>query len=188
MRAFGSNRSVRPSTHCCCEVDFSALCAVLGCAFAEHAMSDSKSGAVRKGKAPKPKSFGSWTSPITTALISEAAITLSAVTVSSFGGSVYWIEARPAEKGRKVIVRHDLPQSGGGGGKGTTRDVLPAPYNARTAVHEYGGGDFALADDGRIVFANWEDQRVHVIDRDGKIAPITPETKEKRVVRIASAE
>jgi len=65
---------------------------------------------------------------------------------------------RPSEAGRAVIVRRNKA--------GETVDVNPAPFNARTRVHEYGGGDYAVRD--RVVyFTNFADQRFYVVE-DGK--------------------
>jgi hypothetical protein len=49
------------------------------------------------------------------------------------GQTIYWLEARPQEEGRNVVVR------GSGAGAGTG-DIVPKPFNVRTRVHEYGGG------------------------------------------------
>jgi hypothetical protein len=48
------------------------------------------------------------------------------------GEQVYWLEGRPQELGRYVVVRaNSLGRNG--------TDITPKPYNARTRVHEYGG-------------------------------------------------
>ena len=68
------------------------------------------------------------------------------------GDDVYWLETRPTEGGRGVVVRRDS--------EGQTSDVTPPPFNVRTRVHEYGGGAFAVAD--RVVyFSNDADQRLY---------------------------
>ena len=66
--------------------------------------------------------YGSWKSPITSDLIVSETVRLGAVVLD--GVDIYWLEGRPAEGGRNVIVRR-TPD-------GRTRDVLPAPFNART--------------------------------------------------------
>ena len=71
------------------------------------------------------------------------------------GDDIYWIEGRPAEGGRNVLVRR-TPD-------GVTADVLPATFNVRSLVHEYGGGAFAVSR-GEIFFANFADQRIHAAD------------------------
>ena len=96
---------------------------------------------------PEIKSYGSWKSPITSDLIVQGSIRLGEVQVD--GADVYWIEGRAAEKGRNVIVRR-TPD-------GNISDVTPAPFSARTRVHEYGGGAYIVRD-GKIFFVNFADQ------------------------------
>src|SRR6185295_16891880 len=96
---------------------------------------------------PETAPYGSWKSPITADLIVQGTVGLGQVMLD--GEDVYWIEARPAEKGRNVIVRR-TPD-------GTITDVTPAPFNARTRVHEYGGGSY-VASDGVVYFSNFADQ------------------------------
>ncbi|MDP6402136.1 MAG: S9 family peptidase [SAR202 cluster bacterium] len=109
--------------------------------------------------------YGSWRSPITSDLIVSDAVRLSQVT--PHGGDVYWIEGRPQERGRNVLVRR-APD-------GRTVDVTPPLFNVRTRVHEYGGASFVLS--GRTVFfSNFQDQRIYRQDLDGQPEPITPET------------
>ena len=97
--------------------------------------------------------YGSWPSPITAASLVERAVSLSGL--QSSGGALYWIESRPAEAGRQVIVRW---------APGTDPvDVLPAPFSARTTVHEYGGGSFCVSGD-TVFFSNFDDQRLYRLD------------------------
>lgn len=81
------------------------------------------------------------------------------------GEDIYWIERRPQEGGRKVIVRRS--------GDGRVTDVTPVPFNARTRVHEYGGGDYAVAE-GKIVFSNYSDQRLYLQRPGSEPRPLTP--------------
>ncbi len=108
--------------------------------------------------------YGSWKSPITSDLIVAEATGLGQIALD--GQDVYWVEMRPAESGRNVIVRR-TPD-------GHTTDMTPPPFNARTLVHEYGGGTFVVAD-GVIYFSNFEDQRLYRQDPDQPPRPITPE-------------
>lgn len=108
--------------------------------------------------------YGAWKSPITSDLITSQSIRLGGGTFD--GEEVYWLEGRPAEAGRYVIVRR-TPD-------GTTHDVNPPPFNARTRVHEYGGGA-VLADHGVVIFSNFADQRLYRIAPDGAPEAITPE-------------
>src|SRR3954451_10413729 len=102
---------------------------------------------------PSPLPHGSWPTPITSELVVRAAARLGEVRVD--GGDVWWSEGRPAEGGRSVIVRRSAD--------GTTTDVLPAPFNARTRVHEYGGGSWTVSD-GVLWFTNFADQRLYRLD------------------------
>jgi dipeptidyl aminopeptidase/acylaminoacyl peptidase len=72
---------------------------------------------------------------------------------------------RPTESGRAVIVRRDA--------SGATNDINPPPFNARTRVHEYGGGDYTVRD-GAVYFSNFSDQRVYVSIGASPPQPITP--------------
>lgn len=113
--------------------------------------------------APRTRSYGSWSSPITAADIASGAIGLSEIRAD--GEDVYWLEMRPTEGGRSVVVRR-CPD-------GTLEDCIPQGFNARTRVHEYGGGSYLVAGDA-LFFANFTDQRVYRIRRKEPPAPITP--------------
>ena len=98
----------------------------------------------------KTARYGSWKSPITSDLIVEQSITLSELCLDD--GYVYWLEGRPQEQGRCVVVRADAD--------GRPTDITPPPYNARTRVHEYGGGSWTVRD-GTVYFSNFADGRLY---------------------------
>jgi hypothetical protein len=108
--------------------------------------------------------YGSWRSPITADALLAGSIGLGGVTVSD--DKVYWLEGRPAEKGRNVLVERN--------GQGEIRDVTPAPFNGRSRVHEYGGGAFLVAEK-TVYFSNFADQRLYAQPLDGKPRPLTHE-------------
>src|SRR5258708_27941447 len=108
--------------------------------------------------------YGSWKSPITSELIVAQSVSLTDVRLD--GGNIFWLEGRPQEHGRNVIVR-------AGAAAETPRDLTPAPFNVRTRVHEYGGGAWLVAD-GAIVFSNFADGRLYR-QSDGAPQPLTPE-------------
>jgi dipeptidyl aminopeptidase/acylaminoacyl peptidase len=110
--------------------------------------------------------YGAWRSPITADLIVAGVVGLGQLKLD--GESLYWVEQRPTEGGRYVIVRRS--------GNGEAADVTPPGFNARTRVHEYGGGAYAVAD-GTVWFSNDSDQRLYRQDRGGKPRPITPEAR-----------
>lgn len=118
--------------------------------------------------------YGSWESPITAEMIASGGVRLSEIVVD--GDDVYWLESRPAEGGRQVIVRCD---SGG-----AISDVTLPGYNARNAVHEYGGGSYAVRD-GTVYFTNWEDQRIYSQSRGDVPVALTPAPDIPRGARYA---
>ena len=114
---------------------------------------------------PKTAPYGSWQSPITSDLIVTQSISLSEVRFD--GQTVYWLEARPQEHGRNVVVR------AGGAGASTT-DLVPKPFNVRTRVHEYGGGAWTVAL-GVLYFSNFADGRLYRLGPgESEPAPLTP--------------
>lgn len=108
--------------------------------------------------------YGSWASPITAAKATASAIGLSRTQID--GEAIYWLERRPTEQGRNVVVRR-APD-------GAVQDVTPPGFNIRTRVHEYGGGHYIAVDDV-IYFANDADQRVYRQPVGGLPEPLTPE-------------
>jgi dipeptidyl aminopeptidase/acylaminoacyl peptidase len=110
--------------------------------------------------------YGSWKSPITSDLIVSGTIGLGQIAID--GEDVYWVETRPQEKGRYVVVK--LPPDG------RTVEVTPNPFNARTRVHEYGGGGFTVGA-GVIYFSNFADQRLYSFDGAENPQAITPEAE-----------
>ena len=112
---------------------------------------------------PIVSKYGSWKSPITAEQVAGGEIGLEQIRID--GDDTYWIERRAQEGGRKVIVRRSAD--------GTVTDVTPAGFNARTRVHEYGGGDYAVSN-GAIVFSNFADQRLYLQERGFEPKPLTP--------------
>jgi len=111
---------------------------------------------------PEVAPYGSWRTPISSDLIVRGVVGLKETALE--GEDAYWLEGRPEEGGRGVIV-HRSPDGG-------TRDVNPAPFNARTRVHEYGGGDFVVHE-GTVFFSNFGDQRLYTASPGGEPEPLT---------------
>ncbi len=119
--------------------------------------------------------YGSWTSPISAADVARGAAAVSYPSIA--GGEVWWQERRPSEGGRTAIVA-----SAGPGAE--PRELLPAPWNARTRVHEYGGKSYlavpslSLAGGFDLVFTNFGDQRLYAMGgaeaEGGDPVPLTP--------------
>jgi dipeptidyl aminopeptidase/acylaminoacyl peptidase len=121
--------------------------------------------------------FGSWSSPVTPELLTEGTVRLSDLCVD--GDDVWWLESRPAEAGRQVVVRRSPD--------GTRTDIVPEGFSARTRVHEYGGGSYIVAGN-TLVFSHFEDQRLWAVPvGGGEPRPLTPEPPEQGAWRYADA-
>jgi len=107
-------------------------------------------------------SYGTWTSPISAAVVTAAQVGLGQPTLDR--DTAYWLEARPQEGGRSVLMRRRIG--------GAREEVTPAPFNVRTRVHEYGGGAYAVCDD-LVVAVDFADQRLYRLAADGARA-LTP--------------
>jgi len=96
--------------------------------------------------------YGSWPSPITIEMAVASQMALREPRL--FGKDVYWTEGRPTEQGRQVIVRWNERDG--------ACDVTPPPFNARTMIHEYGGGWYTVdSSDGTVYFSNLPDSRIY---------------------------
>ncbi len=107
--------------------------------------------------------YGTWRSPISSGMIARGEVWLSEPFLE--GDSAYWLETRPMEEGRSVVVRRDP--------WGSPADVTPPGFNARTKVHEYGGGSYWVHE-GVVFFANFADQRLYRQGPGEEPRPITP--------------
>jgi dipeptidyl aminopeptidase/acylaminoacyl peptidase len=119
--------------------------------------------------------FGSWRSPITADAVARAGVRLSEPQLGP-DGSAWWLEGRPAEGGRTVLVRRTPG--------GEPADVTPQGFYVRTRVHEYGGGAWLLHGE-TVFFSNFEDQRVYRQEGDAAPRAITPEPPEPAALRYA---
>lgn len=119
--------------------------------------------------APLIAPYGAWPSTVVVDDLIVGTVRLSEPWVD--GDDVYWIEGRPAEGGRSVLVRHGAEPGGGT----AVRDLTPAPFDVRTRVHEYGGGSYTVAG-GTVVCSSRHDGRLYRLDPgDDTLVPITPE-------------
>ncbi len=106
--------------------------------------------------------FGSWESTITTDLILNNSVSLGEI--SLFGDDIYWVEMRANEGGRYVVVKQTID--------GKKTDAIPSGYNARTRVHEYGGGSYLVTNRG-VVFSNFDDQSLYLVDANNVCKKLT---------------
>ncbi len=97
--------------------------------------------------------YGTWTSPVTAATVAAAS---QRVAEPAFDAQcLYWIESRPQDNGRCVVVRQTA--------SGLIEDILPRPWSARSKVHEYGGGVYVVWS-GTLYFVNASDQQIYAMD------------------------
>jgi dipeptidyl aminopeptidase/acylaminoacyl peptidase len=106
--------------------------------------------------------FGAWRSPITSELVAQGKLRLHDLAVCD--GDLYWAEDRPEEGGRCVISKLDRT--------GSIREVTPDSFDARSRVHEYGGGAWVVHD-GVVFASDFADQRLYRIAKDQPPVPIT---------------
>lgn len=110
------------------------------------------------------RAFGSWPSPLSAADVTAATPRIDGARF--VGEDVWWGEGVAEEGGRTAVRRR--------GTDGTIVDVLPAPWSARSRVHEYGGGSWTATDDGTLLFVEKTDQRVWAIEPGGDPRALTP--------------
>ncbi|GGO30471.1 S9 family peptidase [Microbispora bryophytorum] len=131
---------------------------------------------------PGPRPFSPRPSPISTTDVARAGRRLGFPTV--LGGEAWWEEDRPAEGGRRTVVHRAAD--------GTLTDLLPAPWDARTRVHEYGGRSYVVVPGHGLVFAHHPDQRLYLARSHAggepgtdRPRPVTPEPREPGALRYA---
>jgi len=110
--------------------------------------------------------FGSWTSPISPTMVSKN-IELSEVLVTN--RSVYWVETRPEQHGRRTIVAHEESNA----------DVTSTDFDVGTRVHEYGGGSYAVYE-GQVFFSNFDNMRIYKQQNSSGAEPVTSNTPRYR--------
>jgi dipeptidyl aminopeptidase/acylaminoacyl peptidase len=118
--------------------------------------------------------YGSWPSPIGAALVASAGIRIYGPWAAD--DASWWVELRPAEDGRNVLVRADA--------SGSPVDVTPSGFDVRTRVHEYGGGAYWIHG-SRAFFCNFADQRLYRQEVGGRPVPIVAEAPAPSAYRYA---
>lgn len=128
-----------------------------------------------------PTPYGEWPSPLAPEDVAEGGRGFADVRLAD--GHAYWLERRPSEGGRGVLCRTALRNTEH---SGEPTEVTPPEFNVRTLVHQYGGGDFAVAGD-TLIAASMDDQRLYRLPADGSAdpVPITPEPAEPLALRYA---
>ncbi|GAB3620291.1 prolyl oligopeptidase family serine peptidase [Glutamicibacter endophyticus] len=115
--------------------------------------------------------YGSWPSTITAADVAAGTIPLGGACF--YQDSAIIQQGRPSEGGRVTLVQQPLAEGG------TEKELVPAPFNVRSRVHEYGGASWLLIDEANaVIFSNFADQRVYRLTlADGTTQALTPESR-----------
>lgn len=121
----------------------------------------------------QPAPCGSWPSPITARLCAQARTLVSQPCICD--GVEYWVESRPSEGGRGVIVRQ---------GTAGPEEITPPGFDVRSRVHEYGGGAFTVHR-GTVYFSNYIDHRLYRQDPGELPRAISPEAPAPAALRYA---
>lgn len=112
---------------------------------------------------PQAAPCGTWTSPISAAVVAAGAVPLSQLALD--GDDVLWLAGRASEAGRTTLLRQRA---------GSQTELTPAPFNVRNRVHEYGGGAYA-ADGGTVWFSHHADNRLYRVENGGEPVVMTRE-------------
>src|SRR4051794_31593314 len=115
---------------------------------------------------PTVAPYGSWSSPIDAAAVARAGRRLAFPAIAA-DGAVWWLEGRPNEGGRSVLMR----QPEGGEPEAATGEGT----NVRTRVHESGGGAWCLAEPDLFLFVDFGDQRLYRQRLGEEPAAISPQ-------------
>lgn len=113
---------------------------------------------------PSTLPYGSWPSPLSPERVAQSSPRIDGARI--VGDEIWWGESVPSEGGRVAVRRRRAD--------GALETVLPAPANARSSVHEYGGGAWTASDDGELYYVEKTDQRVYALAPGGEPRPLTP--------------
>ena len=112
---------------------------------------------------PQAAPCGTWTSPISAAVVAAGATPLSQLALD--GDDVLWLAGRASEAGRTTLLRQRA---------GSQAELTPAPFNVRNRVHEYGGGAYAV-DGGTVWFSHHADNRLYRVEEGREPVMVTRE-------------
>jgi dipeptidyl aminopeptidase/acylaminoacyl peptidase len=108
--------------------------------------------------------FGKWISPITSLMTAMGDKSSRNVDILVKEGHILWTEPRPQEKGRTALMCCDA--------QGVVAEIVPADFDVRTKVHEYGGAPFTLHHN-IVYFIHNKDQRLYAQNPQEKPQPLT---------------
>ena len=118
---------------------------------------------VRPSRAVVEARYGSWSSPLEISTLTDGVRFFTETRAAD--GLRWWLEGRPEESGRQVLVRRERD--------GSITRLTPEGFNARTRVHEYGGGA-SLVEADLIVVSDFASGRLQRVVRAEILEPLTP--------------
>ncbi len=122
--------------------------------------------------------YGAWSSSISAGDLVGGAVQISEVRADPVDpGLIWWSETRPEEGGRTAVMRYSIPAR-------TVTEHTPTDANVRTLVHEYGGGAW-WPHNGELFYVDFADQRLRLINRQGRVRYLTDEPAVPRADRYA---
>ncbi|WP_298838026.1 prolyl oligopeptidase family serine peptidase [uncultured Roseobacter sp.] len=118
--------------------------------------------------------YGAWVSPISASAVAAGARSFEQILTD--GETICWVETRPDENGRSVLMRSTVGNA--------PETLTPVGFSARTLVNSYGGGA-AAARNGTFYFSNFappdfpgsKDQRIYAQKPGMQPRPITPQVR-----------
>lgn len=115
----------------------------------------------RRNRSDTTAPFGWWPSPLSAAGVAAGRVSRSGLGCD--GASLFWLESRPQDGGRQVVV--------GESGGGAVTDISPHDVSVRSRVHEYGGGA-AIVSSGVLYFVDQADQRFYRMPVPEGVTPV----------------
>ena len=113
---------------------------------------------------PTTAPYGEWVSPFPISLLTAGVVSLGEIRAAD--GVRWWLEGRPDEQGRQVLIRRATD--------GTETRLTPEGFNTRTRVHEYGGAAYVV-DGDLVVVSDFATGRLDRIEASGELRSLTPE-------------
>jgi dipeptidyl aminopeptidase/acylaminoacyl peptidase len=110
--------------------------------------------------------YGAWASPFPIERLTDRVVFLIEPLASD--GVRWWLEGRPEEGGRQSLVRREPD--------GTLVRLTPEGFNARTRVHEYGGGAYLVSGD-LVIVSDFTTGRLQRVVQPEVLLPITPDRR-----------
>ncbi|MEO8468205.1 MAG: prolyl oligopeptidase family serine peptidase [Chloroflexota bacterium] len=106
--------------------------------------------------------YGSWESPFAIERLTDGVVFIGEV--RRHRGVWWWLEGRPEEGGRQMLVRRAAD--------GTVTRMTPEGFNARCRAHEYGGAATLVSGD-LVVVSDFATGRLNRVGAPGELTPLT---------------